>query len=581
MRHLIQIILFLLAIAPTSTMAIGSDKLSAQLALPDSVLRGASADFRVAAEIAGGWHVNAHEPTDPFLIPTVASFDLPEGIRVTDVAYPEPEEHEFAFAAGKMLLVYDGKIQIPGKLHVDESFRGSTAEIVATVRYQACNDTTCMPPRNAIAKGTFKVRDTAAVAPAAGAPAAGGAGSGIPGVGIDFAAWLSERGLGLTLLLIVALGLGLNLTPCVYPLISVTIAFFGSQAQENTGRRLRLALAYVLGITLTFSAVGVAAAFSGGIFGAALQKPPVLVFIAGVLTILAMSSFGFFQLQAPTWLMQKVGGSTQGAVGALFMGSTMGIVAAPCVGPVVLGLIVFAGSQQSVPLGLAMFFALGLGLGLPYVGLAMAAGSINSLPRSGDWMVWIERLFGFLLLGLAVYFIAPLLPKVIAVWVVPALIAGAAVFLGFVDRSGNSLAYFPPIKRVAGIAGIALATWFAWPQPAESQIRWQVLDVATAERAGELGRPSVIDFVAEWCIPCHEMEVTTFADPAVLEEAGRFEMFKADITTEDETTTALIERFAVQGVPTVIYLDSNGNEVQRFVGYVGPEQMLEAMRQTT
>jgi len=398
------------------------------------------------------------------------------------------------------------------------------------------------------------------------------------GASLDIGAWIRDRGLAVTLLLVMLLGLGLNLTPCVYPLISVTVAYFGTQGHHRSLHVAAIAAAYVLGITVTFSIVGVIAALSGGVFGAALQKPVVVLFIAAVLVALALSCFGLYQLQPPAWLMRRVSRATHGAVGALFMGLTMGVVAAPCIGPVALGLVLFVGSQQSAWLGFQLFFALGLGMGLPYLGLALAAGSIKTLPRSGEWLVWVERFFGVMLLGLAAYFVAPLLPKAVGRLLVPALIGLGGLYLGFIDRTGRGLRSFRAIKRLAGIAALAIAVWAALPQRAESTIRWQPFDLHSVDEAKQAGRPSLVDFMAEWCIPCHEMERTTYLDPAVRMEAERFQMFKADITHEGDATADVVDRYDVHGVPTMILFDSAGAEVRRLVGYVGPEEMLGAMR---
>lgn len=536
----------------------------------DPVAPGTTTRLTALAQVESGWHVNAHKPNEPFLIPTAITLTLPDGVIAGDLTYPEPEAKSFQFAPGKQLLVYEGEIRMEAPLTIAANQAEGEIIVAAELRYQACNDTTCLPPRTVRAEAAVVVeaRSAAGVAPGAGASLAG----------IDFASVLSERGLALTLLLVLALGVGLNLTPCVYPLISVTIAYFGTQAKQSEAGVMRLALAYVFGITLTFSLVGVAAAFSGGIFGAALQQPAVLVFIASVLTLLALSSFGVYQLQPPSWLMQKAGASGSGVAGAMFMGATMGIVAAPCVGPVVIGLLVFVGSQQSVALGFSLFFALGLGLGLPYLVLARMAGSLQALPRSGDWLLWVERLFGFLLLGLAVYFVSPLLPPALRAWALSALVAVAGIYLGFVDGSGHTLPRFRALQRAVGVAAVALAVWLAMPRPAESRIEWQPLELAAVAAATKSGRPVVIDFVADWCIPCHEMEATTWADATVLGESARFAMFKADITQEGEHVSALIEHYEVQGVPTIIYLDTTGREVGRKVGYVGADEMLAAMR---
>lgn len=256
----------------------------------------------------------------------------------------------------------------------------------------------------------------------------------------------------------------------------------------------------------------------------------------------------------------------------------MGVVAAPCVGPVVIGLLVFVGSQQNAILGFELFFALGLGMGLPYILLAMAAGSIAALPRSGEWLTWVEHLFGFLLLGMALYFLLPLMGAGLRQWLPPVFVAMAGLYLGFFDRAGRQLRYFLPLQRTVGLLAVGTAVWLAWPRPAESAIDWQPFAREALESAATRSRPAVIDFVADWCIPCHEMEGTTFADPKVLAEAERFAMLKADITHENEVTLAWVDDYEVQGVPTVLFIDSTGKEVARLVGYVGPEDMIGAMR---
>jgi len=560
--------LALLALARADAASGGKVGLRLELDTPEAA-RGGESGLVVWAEIEPGWHINAHTPTEPFLIPTAATLTLPPGVTSDPPTYPKPNRKAFAFAQGKELLVYEGRVGIAAGFTVPADFSNSRVRIEAVLRYQACNDATCLPPTTATAELIVPLGATAVPAPR-DPPAAG--------IDADVGRWIAAHGLPVALLLVMLLGLGLNLTPCVYPLISVTLAYFGTQGHHRAARVGLLAATYVLGITLSFSAVGVAAALSGGIFGAALQRPPVLLFIAAVLVALALSSFGLYQLQPPAWVMRRVGGSWRGAAGALFMGLTMGVVAAPCVGPVVLGLLVFVGSQGSLLLGFELFFALGLGMGLPYLVLALAAGSIKGLPRSGEWLLWVERFFGFMLLGLAAYFLSPLLPAAVGQLSVPVLMACAGIYLGFIDRSGRSLRHFRAIQRSVGIAAVALAVWLAVPRPAESTIRWEPLVPARVTAARSAGRPILIDFMADWCIPCHEMERTTYVDPEVRREAERFAMLKADITRETDETNALAEQYEVHGVPTVILLDPAGNELQRLVGYVGPDEMLEAMR---
>jgi len=566
--------LALLIISSVAPLSAASDKVRLTIVLDTAAAaRGGQTGMEVWAEIARGWHINAHKPNEQFLIPTDVTFTLPPGISADPLNYPKPDRKTFAFAQGKELLVYEGKVGMTTALDVPADFRGDQVRIAATMRYQACNDTTCLPPSTAESEVLVPVSAAASIQPlqtphssaSATAPA-------------DVGAWMAQRGLLVTLLFVGMLGLALNLTPCVYPMISVTIAFFGTQGHHHTTRVALLAALYVLGITLSFAAVGVAAALSGGLFGAALQKPVVLISIAAMLVALALSSFGGYQLRPPRALMHYVNRATRGAAGAFFMGLTMGIVAAPCVGPVVVGLLLFVGSTQSVLLGFELFFALGLGMGLPYLALAMTAGSIKALPRSGEWLVWVEHFFGFMLLALAAYFLQPILPAPLNRWLLPVLVGSAGMYLGFVDRAGHALRSFRSIQRAVGIGVVAVAVWLAAPHRAESSISWMVLDGVHHEPAHAAGRPAIIDFVAEWCIPCHEMDSATFADPAVRAEAARFAMYKADMTRETEQTSAVVDRYAVQGVPTIIFFDSTGKEVQRSVGYIDAGEMLTAMR---
>ena len=563
------ILFFTVCLTATVTQA----KVDLRLELDrESVVRGSEAGLEVIAEIERGWHINAHKPNESFLIPTEAKISAPATITIAEMTYPAPDSRAFAFAKGKELLVYEGKLGITTGIQVPASYKEAFVHLQAELRYQACNDTTCMPPATARAELVVPVTAATALEPPASAPPeASAAGS------LDVGSWLANRGLLATLALVFLLGLGLNLTPCVYPLISITIAYFGSQTHQRTSRTLVLACAYVFGITISFAVLGVFAALSGSLFGAALQKPIVLVLLASLLIGLALSSFGLYQLRPPSFLVQRLGGSAPGVIGSLFMGTTMGVVAAPCVGPVVIALLVYVGSQQSTALGLLLFFALGLGMGVPYIGLALAAGSIKALPRSGEWMLWVERLFGFLLLGLALYFVRPLLSLFMQKWALPALATVGGLYLGFVDPAGRNLPYFRTAQWTTGVVALILAGWIATPQTKRHGIEWHPFNPTTLEMVRQ-GQPALIDFIAEWCIPCHEMETTTFADPEVIAEARRFTMLRADLTRESDESSDVVGRYKVDGVPTVIYIDSSGREVKRLVGYVGVDEMLAAMR---
>lgn len=534
--------------------------------------RGDVLGVEVIATIEPGWHVHSNTPPDPYLIATDLALDLPEGFAPAEVHYPPAEKRSFAFAPGLELSVYEGKLGISAGVHVPAGYDRKMLPIVARLRYQACNDTTCLPPATVSAATEVAVSDEAPL------PAEeGGTGSSAAARGEEyFARWLDEHGLVLTLFAVALLGLGLNLTPCVYPLISVTIAYFGRQS-SNRATVAWLAALYVIGIALSFSSLGVAAALSGGVFGAALQKPLVIIGISAVMVVLALGSFGIYQFQPPAFLMRWAGTSGGGSAGALFMGLTMGIVAAPCVGPIVLGLLLLVGSRQDPTLGFLLFFVLALGMGAPYLLLALAADSIKRLPRSGEWLLWTERLFGCILLALAAYFLSTLLPEPLKSLFLPGVLLVSGVYLGFVERAGANLAWFPMVKRAVGVAMVLLAVWIGRPHANAGAIQWEDIDAWMTARG--VGQPVLIDFVAEWCIPCREMDRSTYVDEDIIAEAERFRMVKADLTDENDSTAKIAEEFEVRGVPTLILRAASGEETHRMVGYVGPSELLAAMRE--
>jgi thiol:disulfide interchange protein DsbD len=545
--RLVRVVLAL--VLATSGRAVAAEPVTATMRLD-----GAVAVVDVA--IASGWHVNAHDPDDRFLVATTLTVTPPDGTTAGDVRYPAPVAKVLEFSEGKALKLYEGRIRL------ESTLAGAVVSPVrAKLRYQACDDTTCLPPKT-IELTAEKPRAATAVPPLAKA----GAG--------EVAEAIARKGWMATLLSIVLIGMALNLTPCVYPLISVTVAFFGGKTGRERGAWLR-AIVYVAGICLSFAPLGAAAALTGMFFGKAMQQPAVLGAIAGLMALLALANFGLYQLRMPTGVMQWASRTGEGALGALFMGFTMGIVAAPCIGPFVSGLMIYVGTRQSVGEGLLLFMALGFGLGLPYLGLALFAERFRRLPRSGSWLEWMERLFGFMMLGLALHFATALLsPTVVRVaWT--ALFVVAGLVLGFVGHVRR-----PTYRQLRAAGGIALAVVGAWLMlaPDAGGIVWTDFSDDALASARAHGRPVLIDFQAVWCLPCREMERTTFRDPAVVQTARAFATLKADLSTEDDRTTSLMSRFNVPGVPTYVLLDGHGDEQKRFTGFVEAPELEEALR---
>jgi thiol:disulfide interchange protein DsbD len=377
-------------------------------------------------------------------------------------------------------------------------------------------------------------------------------------------------------------GMALNLTPCVYPLLPITVSYFGGAAGQGRGRLIMHGLLYISGLALTNSILGVTAALTGGLMGAALQSPVALIAVAGVLAAFASSLFGFWEIRLPGALARAASRSYAGYFGSLFMGLTLGLVAAPCLGPFVLGLLTWVAGLGSAWLGFLVFFTLSLGLGLPLFVLALFSGSLDRLPRSGEWLLWVRQAMGWVLVGMAVYFLRPLLPETWWTILMAAVALAAAVHLGWLDRSTASFRAFAWLKTAAGVLGLILAAWlisslvFRGPG-----VAWQPYSEELLQSARQRQQPVVLDFSANWCTPCRELEDITFHHPEVVRLANEdFLMVKVDLTgPSDPRHAPLLQRYQVRGVPTVVFLDGKGNECpdQRLVDFVPPEQFLSRM----
>jgi thioredoxin:protein disulfide reductase len=519
--------------------------------------------LRLDATLASGWHVNSHKPSEDYLVATEARLDPAAGVRAVEARYPDGKLKKFAFSE-TALSVYEGSFAIEIPLRID----GPPPELSGRIEYQACNDTRCLAPTSV----SFRVVPIAAGTSPGGAmaavplSAATSSGTAAAGASKDFGDMLERHGLFLVLLSIFAGGLALNLTPCVYPVIPLTVGYFGRQSSGSRGRLFGLAGLYVLGMATMYSVLGVVAALSGRLFGSLLQNPWVLLGVAATLVAMALSMFGIWEIRMPTALMNRAG-ARAGAAGAFGMGLFVGIVAAPCIGGFIVGLLAFVAARQSAFLGFLFFFTLSLGLGLPYLFLAAYSGRLSRLPRAGEWMEGVKKIFGWILLAMAAYFLRSVLPPPFGKWLLPAvLVVGAIAIL--VTRLGLRL----PVRAVAAAVLFGIAIFFV---PRELR-GWQPY----VPQAIGAGRPAIIDFSADWCLPCLELERKTFTDPRVAAALARRSLLKADMTRiASPEAIALSEKFGILGVPTIIFLDASGKERQdlRLVGFENADRFLERL----
>jgi thiol:disulfide interchange protein DsbD len=580
-KTLLPLALVCLAALAASAQGFNADPVFTVALLPDHkpVVAGEVLQLAAVVTVESGWHINSDDPGDEFSMPTTVGWNMPDGWPEPVTLFPDGEQLEFDFSEVP-IEVWEGKVVLVGRVTVPDTAGGAVRPRVE-VTAQACNNTQCLPPV------AVKAGVDLEVVPAGGSsepvnqelfaipvPVESGATA-----ADDDASRLAGMSLPLLLLTVFLGGLALNLTPCVFPLIPITIGFFSQQTKGGTGNSFGLAFAYFIGIALTYSVLGVLAALGGAIFGGALQNPIVVVVIVLVLLALAASMFGAWEIRPPAWAMNASGGRS-GMLGALIMGLLMGIVAAPCIGPFVIGLLTFVGQKGDPVFGFFVFFALAAGLGLPYLLLGTFTGLVNRLPASGAWMIGVRRVFGVILIAMAAYFAAPMLPGSGGDWLMGLTLAMGALYLLVIDRTGHEQPAIDRVMRlvcagllVVGLSMLPIAHGGADAVSGSDHLVWAAYEGAAFRDAVDSGKPVIVDFYADWCAPCRELDEKTFSDPRIKEILDGFVRFKVDQTRASKKAVELAAEFNVLGVPTVMVY-REGKEVFRLTGFESADQFL-------
>ncbi|MBI9073550.1 MAG: thioredoxin family protein [Melioribacteraceae bacterium] len=528
-----------------------------------------------------GWHINSNVPKDEFLIPTTVTIDSNDVFNFSLVKFPEAHDFQFAFSENPV-SVFEGKIYLGGKIQVPANVELGKHSLNISLNYQACNNEACMPPTTISEKINFEVAadsEKEVTNPDDVFSKVDLSYGSVTEEGGSLAEQLESSGLLISLLIVFVGGLALNLTPCVYPLIPITIGYFGGQSEGSTQKLFFLGLFYILGMALTYSVVGVVTSLSGALFGTLMQNPIVIIVIALIFIALALSMFGMYELKMPDKLVMQAGGAKSGVFGAFFMGLTMGIVAAPCIGPFVLGLVTYVGAKGDPFYGFIMFFTLAIGLGLPYLFLALFSGKLNSLPRAGMWMEAVKHIFGFLLFGMAFYFAAPLFPKVVNIYLIPVFMVIAGAYLLFIDKLANDIKGFRIFKSIFSVTIIVLGIYFLIPTEKKAP-EWIKFSKNGYEQALSSNEVMIIDCYADWCIACKELDALTFSNDSVIAESKKFKMLKVDMTVAgSEISEYARNQFDIKGLPTVIFVGSDGKEVSRITGFVNAEEFKKIMNE--
>ncbi|KPK54716.1 MAG: hypothetical protein AMJ63_02395 [Myxococcales bacterium SG8_38_1] len=402
-----------------------------------------------------------------------------------------------------------------------------------------------------------------------------------------FAEALRDGSYGGALGLIFLAGLATSLTPCVYPMIAITVSVFGARQAESRTKAALLSSSFVLGIAALFTPLGVVSALTGSAFGSALASPWVVGALAALFTVMALSMFGLFDLALPSGLQNRLaqaGGF--GVRGAFVLGFVNGLIAAPCTGPVLAVLLTWVATTGHVGFGALALFIYAIGIGV----LFWVVGTFAiTLPKSGRWVEWTKSMFGIAMLALAFYYLRGVLPYprpevrdqiwlAVAVGLLTGGVIVGAIHLSF--KGGPLMARARKSVGVAAcVAGILGIVGYAEALPPGSHITWTEDFDAGKSKALTQGRPLLVDFGADWCSACQEIERDVLSDPRVVAEAQRFVAVRVDLSTEKATDAkwALLQGYDQPGLPLVVLHHSDGSEAVRVTGMLESDEFLEMM----
>ncbi len=589
MRRLALIVLLLLCALPPARAANADDLLEPDKAFRFSALALDAATVEVRYAIADGYYLYrerfrfAAEPASVTLGPP---------------QFPKGQVHEDKFFGKQEIYRKEVRIRLPVEAAGAEGLK-------LLVTSQGCADLgVCYVPQVQSADlrlaslGGSRSSIYKASEPFASSPERVTAASD----DVRFAGVLESGRLWLVMAVFFGAGLLLTFTPCVLPMVPILSGIIVGEGQKLTrGRAVLVSLAYVLGMAVTYTAIGIAAAFSGNLLSAALQNAWVLGAFAAVFVGLALSMFGFYELQLPsswqarlTEASNRLGGGNWGAV--VLMGALSAAIVSPCVAAPLAGALLYIGQTRDAVLGGTALFSMAIGMGAPLVLVGVSGGML--LPKAGQWMRAVKQFFGVLLLAVAIWVISPVIPVAVQMFLWAMLLIGSGVFLRTLEPLGAGASGWDRLWKAVGIlaliAGVAqaigalsgardplqpLSGVFA-ESPAQKPLPFETVKALDLDaRLKTADRVAMLDFYADWCVSCKEMERFTFSDPQVQARLGRMVLLRADVTANTADDKALLKRFRLFGPPGIVFFDAGGREIEglRVIGYQSPEKFIKSL----
>ncbi len=393
-------------------------------------------------------------------------------------------------------------------------------------------------------------------------------------------------------LLVFIAGFLASLTPCVYPIIPITIGYIGSRSSQSKWKGFILSLFFVLGLSITYSILGIIAAKTGSVFGSIMQTPVVLGIIALIFIIMSLSMFGAFDIQLPPSISAKLQshGQKKGIAGAIIIGMITGLIAAPCVGPIIISLLAWIAKTGSILLGFWLLFVFAWGMGILFIIIGTFAGALSAMPKSGKWMEFIKYFFGILLLATGFYYLHIVLTISLYYILLGIAIIIPGTFAFSTESKDWKAKLYSALKYIIIIIGAfyifaGLLKIYSKDLILTSPTRQVNLtdtfnfdytdnDAKAFEDAKKNRKPLFIDFYADWCAECKELEEKTYNDPEVKEKLKNFITLKMNFTKKSEWTKNKTEQYKIAGLPTVIFFNPDGKEIYRFFGFKDKKEFL-------